>query len=110
MLVQGGMSPLEAIHASTWNGAHYIGMEHEIGSLEKGKLADLVVLDANPLESIYNSEKIRYVMMNGRIYDASTLNEIGNHPKTRNPFYWENSRSSDGFVWRLGSGFSETGH
>ncbi|MEL6821345.1 MAG: amidohydrolase family protein [Calditrichota bacterium] len=108
MLVQGGMSPLEAIHASTWNGAHYIGMEHEIGSLEKGKLADLVVLDANPLESIYNSEKIRYVMMNGRIYDASTLNEIGNHPKTRNPFYWENSRSSDGFVWRLGSGFSET--
>ncbi|MGH1362961.1 MAG: amidohydrolase family protein [Calditrichia bacterium] len=107
MLVQGGMSPLEAIHASTRNGAHYIGMDHELGSLETGKLADLVVLNANPLESIYNSEKISHVMLNGRLYDAATLDEVGNYSKKRRPFYWEDPRSSDGFVWREDSGFSD---
>ena len=50
MLVQGGMTPLEALRCATLNGARYLGLDKDIGSLEPGKLADLVVLDANPLD------------------------------------------------------------
>ncbi|MEA2416114.1 MAG: hypothetical protein QOI58_2771 [Thermoanaerobaculia bacterium] len=89
MFVQGGMTPLQAIRAATLNGAHYIGMDKDVGSLEPGKLADLLVLDANPLDNIRNSESIRYTVANGRIFDAMTMNEIGNHPRTRQPFYFE---------------------
>jgi imidazolonepropionase-like amidohydrolase/Tol biopolymer transport system component len=89
MFVQGGMTPLQAIRAATINGARYIGMDKDVGSLEPGKLADLLVLDANPLENIRNSESIRYTIANGRIFDAMTMNEIGNHPHTRQPFYFE---------------------
>ena len=89
MFVQGGMTPLQAIRAATLSGAHYIGMDKDVGSLEPGKLADLLVLDANPLENIRNSESIRYTIANGRIFDAMTMNEIGNHPRTRQPFFFE---------------------
>jgi imidazolonepropionase-like amidohydrolase/Tol biopolymer transport system component len=89
MFVQGGMTPLQAIRAATLNGARYIGMDKDVGSLEPGKLADLLVLDANPLDNIRNSESIRYTIANGRIFEAMTMNEIGNHPRTRQPFYFE---------------------
>ena len=89
MFVQGGMTPLQAIRAATISGAHYIGMDKDIGSLEPGKLADLLVLDANPLDNIRNSESIRYTVANGRVFDAMTMNEFGNHPRTRQPFYFE---------------------
>jgi imidazolonepropionase-like amidohydrolase/Tol biopolymer transport system component len=89
MLQQGGMSPLQAIKCATINGAIHLGMEKEIGSLAKGKLADLIVLDANPLENIQNTELVRYVMVNGRLYDANNLNEIGNYDKKRAPFWFE---------------------
>lgn len=87
--VQGGMTPMQAIRCATLYGADYIGMDADIGSLEPGKLADLIVMDKNPLENIRNSESIRYVMLNGRLYDAATMNEMGNHPKQRMPFYWD---------------------
>src|SRR5690606_14358662 len=88
MLAQGGMTPLEAIRCATLNGAEYLGMGKELGSLQTGKLADLIVLDENPLQDIRNSEKIRYVMVNGRLYDGNTMNEIGNTEKLRNKFWW----------------------
>ena len=96
MLVQGGMKPLEAIRAATLNGARYVGLDGDIGSLEPGKLADLVVMDRNPLESIQNSDSICYVVLNGRIYDASTMDQIGNHPQKRGPFYWETDGVTSG--------------
>lgn len=99
MLAQGGMTPLEAIRSATLNGAHYLGMQDEIGSLETGKLADLIVLDGNPLEDIRHTEQVRYTMVNGRLYDAATLNEVGNHPKPRLPFYWEINKYSNSFDW-----------
>jgi imidazolonepropionase-like amidohydrolase/Tol biopolymer transport system component len=89
MFVQGGMTPLQAIRAATLSGAHYIGMDKDIGSLEPGKIADLLVLDANPLDNIRNSESILYTIANGRIFDAMTMNEIGNHPRNRKPFHFE---------------------
>lgn len=89
MLVQGGMTPMQAIHCATINGAAYLGMDKEIGSLEVGKLADLIVINENPLDDIRNSDKIKYVMLNGRLYDADTMNEIGNHEKVRSRFWWQ---------------------
>jgi imidazolonepropionase-like amidohydrolase len=89
MLQQGGMSNMEALRAATVDGAEYLGMGSELGSLEKGKLADLVVLDRNPLENIRNSESVSMVMMNGRLYEGKTLNEIGNQPRPRPQLWWE---------------------
>jgi imidazolonepropionase-like amidohydrolase len=89
MFVQGGMTPLEAIRSATLSGAQYLGFDADIGSLEVGKLADLIVMDKNPLENIRNSESIRYVMLNGRLYDAATMNEVGGKQRKREAFYWE---------------------
>ena len=77
MFQQGGMTPMEALRAATFNGAKYLGLDKEIGSLEQGKLADLIVLDRNPLDDIRNSDSVRMVMVNGRLYDAMTLSEVG---------------------------------
>lgn len=99
MLAQGGMSEYEALRAATIDGARYIGMDKELGSLEPGKLADLVILDANPLEDIFNTEKVAYTMVNGRLYDASTMNEIVRREKPRSKFYWEMEGS--GMSWPL---------
>jgi imidazolonepropionase-like amidohydrolase len=89
MLQQGGMTNLEAIRAATLHGAEYLGLDRDLGSLEPGKLADLIVLDRNPLENIRNSESIRYVMKNGRLYDGETMDEIGTTVKKRGKFWWE---------------------
>lgn len=80
---QGGMSPYDAIMVATINGARYLGLDRDLGSLEPGKLADLVVLDANPLENIRNSENIAMVMVNGRLFDAASLREVGPAARVR---------------------------
>lgn len=89
MFAQGGMTPLEAIRAGTLAGAQYLGLDGDIGSLEPGKLADFIVLEKSPLEDVRNSESIRYVVKNGRLYEGATMDEAGNHPKKRGSFYWE---------------------
>ncbi|MEJ2900963.1 amidohydrolase family protein [Pedobacter panaciterrae] len=105
MLVQGGMTPLQAIRSATLNGASYLGMDKEIGSLENGKLADLVIMDANPLDDIRNSEKIKYVMVNGRIYDSLSMNEIGGREKLRGKLWFEMGK---GMVYSFPTGNAET--
>lgn len=99
MLAQGGMSPLQALRCATMNGAWYLGMDHDIGSLEKGKLADLVVLDKNPLEDIHNTEFVRYTMVNGRIYDVATMNEIGNYDRKRGKLWFEVNNNGNTYPW-----------
>src|SRR5262249_39516473 len=94
MLQQGGMTPHEALRCATLEGARYLGLDRDIGSLEPGKLADLVVMEKNPLEDIRNSESIRWTVVNGRVYDAMRMDEIGNHPKPRAAFYWEKEGSA----------------
>ncbi|HEX2722846.1 MAG TPA: amidohydrolase family protein, partial [Gemmatimonadaceae bacterium] len=80
MMQMGGMTNHEALRAATLNGAKALGLDADVGSLASGKLADLIVLDGNPLTDIKNTATVRYVMVNGRIYDAATMAQIGNHP------------------------------
>lgn len=89
LLAEGGMSPMRILRAATLNGAHTYGLDHQLGSLEPGKLADLIVLDADPLADIHNTNSVRYTMVNGRLYDAETMNEIGNYDRPRSRFFWE---------------------
>lgn len=88
MMQQGGMSNLEALATGTINSATTLGMDKDLGSIEAGKLADLVILDRNPLENIRHSETVQMVMLNGRLYD-SALNEIGTRQRRREPLWWE---------------------
>jgi imidazolonepropionase-like amidohydrolase/Tol biopolymer transport system component len=103
MIAQGGMSPMEALKTATINPAAYIGADNDIGSLKVGKLADLIILDKNPLDNIQNTESITHTMINGRLYDTETMNEIGNEPKERTKFYWENNKYNAAFPWHEAS-------
>ena len=91
--VRGGMTPLEALKAATRTPARALGFS-DIGSLEPGKLADLVILDAVPTQNIRNTEKVSKVMLNGRLYDAATLNEEVTGTWRRAPYYWERGASA----------------
>jgi imidazolonepropionase-like amidohydrolase len=88
MLQQGGMSPMEALRTATIAGARYLGFDKDIGSIEKGKLADLIVLDRNPLENVRHTESINLVMLNGRLYDGKTLAEVGTRSAPAPKFWW----------------------
>jgi Tol biopolymer transport system component/imidazolonepropionase-like amidohydrolase len=87
MFAQGGMSSLEALRAATLDSAKYIGLDKHIGSIEAGKLADLVVIDGDPLSNIRDTDKVTYTMINGRLFDAETMNEVGK--KARDKMYFE---------------------
>jgi imidazolonepropionase-like amidohydrolase/Tol biopolymer transport system component len=96
-LAQGGMTPMEALRAATLTGAQYIGLDRDLGSLEPGKLADLIVLDRNPLADLRDSESVAMTMVNGRLYDARTMNEIGNREKPRSKFFFETADGNQGW-------------
>jgi imidazolonepropionase-like amidohydrolase len=100
LLAEGGMSNERVLRTATINGAKTLGLDDQIGTLEAGKLADLIVLDANPLEDIRNSNTVRYTMVNGRLYDANTVNEIGNYDRPRGKFYWEVGRTRNIVDWK----------
>ena len=87
--VRGGMTPIEALTAGTIGAARSLGYDRDVGSLEAGKLADLVVLDADVSADIRNSEKISKVMIGGHLYDAATLNEEATGTRKRKPYFWE---------------------
>ncbi len=87
-LAMGGMTPVEIMRAATIDGAKIIGIEQDLGSLEVGKLADLVVLDANPLENIRNTNTIDLVMKNGELFEGDTLTQVWPVRKELTPFWW----------------------
>ncbi|HZH44789.1 MAG TPA: amidohydrolase family protein [Lysobacter sp.] len=107
-LVQGGFSNFEALRAATIDGADYLGLSGQIGSLEAGKQADLVVLNSNPLENIRATIDTRYVMVDGRLFDVDAdMAEIGNKGEKAPTFFWQ--RHGDGQTFGLGTGHGD-GH
>jgi Tol biopolymer transport system component/imidazolonepropionase-like amidohydrolase len=87
-LASGGLTPHETLQVITMHSAEAIGLQQDVGSLEAGKLADLVVLDRNPLENIKNTNSIRYVMKNGELYEGDTLNMVWPQAKPLPKQFW----------------------
>jgi Imidazolonepropionase and related amidohydrolases len=85
----GGMSPLQALQAATIDPAQHLGLARDLGSVEDGKLADLLIVDGNPLENIRVTDHIAYVVQNGRIYEGGTLTETLTGQRKPARFYWE---------------------
>ncbi|OHE79415.1 MAG: amidohydrolase [Lysobacterales bacterium GWF1_69_6] len=88
-LAQGGFTPFEALRAATIDGADYLGLSKELGSIEVGKRADLVVVDGNPLADIRTSDDTTHVMVNGRLFNAADMSEIGGKQRPAPTFFWE---------------------
>ncbi|MDA0919614.1 MAG: amidohydrolase family protein [Planctomycetota bacterium] len=94
--VQGGMTPMQALECGTLNGAKYIGLDRDLGSLEAGKLADILVMEpgADPVARIRDSERVQLTIANGQIFDAKTMTE-------------QNSEHAPDFFWKhVGNGIS----
>jgi imidazolonepropionase-like amidohydrolase len=89
LVENGGMSPLRALRAGTLNGARKLGLAHDLGSLEVGKVADFVVLNGNPLENIRNSADVRWVVAGGFVYEGPTMAR-----------WWPDQRALAPWPWR----------
>jgi len=87
--VAGGMSPLQALRAATINPARYLGLARDVGSIATGKLADLLIVNGNPLADIRVTDDIAYVVLNGRVYEGGTMAERVTGTHTLAPFYWQ---------------------
>ena len=83
-----GMTQWQALHAATLTGAEALGLSQDLGSLEAGKLADLVVLRKNPLDDLRNTTAIRYVMKNGELFDGDSLDELWPEKKPLPKMWW----------------------
>ena len=103
-IASGGMKPMDVLRVGTIFGAEAIGLGKQIGSLEAGKLADLVVLDANPLDDIKNTNTIRYVMKNGRVYEGNTLTEIWPRQRAMPKQWWMSHDALNPEAGAAGSG------
>ena len=98
LLSEGGMGNHDVLRAATINGARTLGLDRQIGSLAPGKLADLIVLDKDPLQNIRHTDSVSYTMINGRLYECASMDEVGYYDRPRTMFYWELD-SYNGIDW-----------
>ena len=87
-IASGGMKPMDVLRVGTIFGAEAIGLQKNLGSIEVGKLADILILDSNPLDDIRNTNTIHYVMKNGRLYEGNTLAEVWPRAKPLPKQWW----------------------
>ncbi len=87
----GGLSEHDALKVATIHGAKAIGLERDLGTIEVGKLADFVILDRDPLQNIRNSNSVSYIMKNGRLYNANTLDQVFPVKEELGTFWWQNT-------------------
>ena len=85
LYVKAGLTPLEAIQTATITPARVMKLENEVGTIEAGKRADVIILDANPLDHISNIRKVRFVVTQGRLFDCSKLGETVGFSRSVNP-------------------------
>ena len=93
---RGGMSAMQVLSLATINPAKHLGMANDLGSIEVGKLADLVIMNSNPLENIRMTDDISHVMLNGRLYRATDLSEEVTGTDKLEPFWFSEQHPSPG--------------
>ena len=93
-MLASALGPMRALEVATSHGAHFIGAEKDLGSITTGKLADLVVLNSNPLDRIQNTLDLKYVMKAGVLYEADSLDQLWPERKPFGEHYWLNSGAS----------------
>ncbi|QYK05308.1 amidohydrolase family protein [Shewanella zhangzhouensis] len=89
MFAQGGMSNMEVLKTATIYPAKTFAMDHQLGSISEGKLADLIVIDGDPLADIRVTDKVTHTMVNGKLYDAESMNQLNGDKRQRQPFFFE---------------------
>ena len=82
------LGPMGALEVASLHAAHFLGMDHDLGSIEVGKLGDLLVLTGNPLEDIRHTNDIQYVMKAGTLYEAETLDEVWPEKSPYGKYFW----------------------
>ncbi|HBQ58710.1 MAG TPA: amidohydrolase, partial [Balneolaceae bacterium] len=87
----GGISEHDILKVATIQGAEAIGLDTDLGTIEEGKLADLLILNSNPLDDIRNSKDLEFILKNGYMYEAETLDEVFPNQKELPTFWWQNN-------------------
>jgi imidazolonepropionase-like amidohydrolase len=92
LLARGGFTPREILETATIRSARYLGLDRQLGSIEAGKLADLVILEANPLDDVANARRIDLVMLNGALYRGADASRLHPDPEPAGRMYYFRGR------------------